>query len=246
MERNNRMARLFRAISGKSQDQFAKDTGIHPVTIADIERGKDKAGARQLELMARDVGLRVEDGEEILQFSDTLRKQRVRLSGNPEDPFAGLDETLRTRGQRLFERLLSLPLPVPPPSPEDRLQTTEKMATLLELDVPTRSLLVRVCESYQTWALAEHAVEVSAAAASRDLAEARAWADLAVEIAKRVRGTKGWRKRVQGFALAQQARVMKAAGDEEGAKVAEEAKRLWDAGSDPDRILAEWNLLASR
>jgi hypothetical protein len=153
---------------------------------------------------------------------------------------------LRTRGERLFERLQSLPLPVKAPSPEDRLQATEKMATLLELDVPTRRLLVKVNEDFQTWALAERAAQTSAEAASRDLREARAWAELAVEIAKRVRGTEDWRNRVQGFALGQQAHVMKAAGDGDGAEAAEEAKRLWDAGSDPDRILAEWNLLASR
>ena len=240
MERNQRVARLFRAISGKTQEQFGNDTGIHPVTIADIERGKDKPGARLLELMARDVGLSAADGEEILQFSDTIRKKRVRLGSNPEDLFAGLDETLRTRGERLFQRLLALPLPGKEPSPDDRAKAAEQMAILLELDEPTRSLLVKVNEDFQTWALAERAVQASAEAASRDLYETRAWARLAVEIAKRVRGTDGWRNRVQGFALAHQARVLKAAGDGDAAAEAlEEAKRRWRAGADPDELLDE-------
>lgn len=238
MERNQRMARLFRAISGKTQEQFGNDTGIHPVTIADIERGKEKPGPRHLELMARDVGLSAADGEELLQFSDTLRKQRVRLGSNPKDFFSGLDETLRTRGERLFQRLLSLPLPGKDPKPEDRPQAAEQMAIQLELDEPTRSLLVRVTESYQTWALAERVAQASLEAVAQDLREARAWAALAVEIAKRVRGTDGWRKRVHGFALAHQARVMKAAGDGEAAEAAfEEAKKLWQAGADPDELL---------
>lgn len=237
MKRNQRMARLFRALSGKTQDQFGKDTGIHPVTIADIERGKDKPGPRYLEIMARDVGLSVADGEEILQFSDTLRKKRVRLGSNPEDLFAGLDETLRARGQRLFQRLVSLPLPGKDPKPEDRPQAAEQMAILQALDEPTRLLLVRVNESYQTWALAERVAEAAAEAIARDLREARAWAGLAVEIAKRVQGTDGWRNRVQGFALGQQAQVMEAAGDGDAAAALEEAKRLWQAGADSDELL---------
>ena len=98
---------------------------------------------------------------------------------------------------------------------------------------------MRVNEDYQTCSLAERVAKASAEAiAARDLREVRAWAALAVEIAKRVRGTDAWRNRIQGFALAHQAQVMKAAGDGEAAAEArEEARRLWRDGADPERIL---------
>lgn len=237
MERNNLMARLFRAISGKLQDQFADDIGVHRVTIADIERGEEKARPRVLERMAATVGLRVEDGEKILRLCDTLQKERVRAGQGSEDLLQDLEQTLRARSEAFYERLLRLPLPGQTPRPEDRSQAEERMATLQELDEPTRLLLIKVNDDYQTWALVERTAQAAADAAGRDLREARAWASLSVEIARRIRGTEGWRNRVLGFALAQEAEIRKMAGEGEAAAAFEEAKRLWQAGADPERIL---------
>jgi transcriptional regulator with XRE-family HTH domain len=235
MERNNLMARLFRAISGKSQEQFAKDTGIHPVTVANIERGLEKPAPWNLESMAAGIGLKVRDGVELLRLCETLQRQQLRQGPDVDSLFGGLGETLRSRAERLVDRLLRLPLPGEAPSPEDRPQATERMAALRTLEEPTRLLLVKMDEDYQTWALAEQAAQTSAEAG--DLREARAWARLAVEIAASVRGTDAWRNRIQGFALAQEARVLKAAGDRTAAAVLVEARKLWSAGADPDRLL---------
>jgi transcriptional regulator with XRE-family HTH domain len=236
MERNNLIARLLRAGSGKSQEQLADDIELHSVTIANIERGADMPEPETLERIAAGVSLTTDDGEELLKLYESLQRQRLRPGRDVDDLVAGFIEDLKNRAERLVERLRRLPLPDETPSPEDRSLAIEKMAALRTLDEPTRLLLVKVDEDFQTWALTEQAVQASAEAA--DHREARAWARLAVEIAERVRGTDPWRSRVQGFALAQEARVLKAAGDRSGTAVAEEAGKLWKAGEDPDGLLA--------
>ncbi len=237
MDRNHLIARLFRALSGKTQRQFGDDAGLHPTTVANIELGTEDPTPRSLEAMATAAGLSVENGEDILRFGETLQRQRLRPGRDAGDVFEGLEETLRTRANRLMDRLLRLPLPGESPGPEDRRQARERMAALRTLDEPTRLLLVRVDEDFRTWALAEQAVKASAGAGAWNPREARAWARLAVEIAQSIRGTEGWRNRVQGLALAQEARVQGAAGDRNAAAAFEEAKKLWHAGSDPRRLL---------
>jgi transcriptional regulator with XRE-family HTH domain len=236
MERNNLIARLLRAGSGKSQQQLADSTGLHPVTVANIERGDDRPEAQTLELIAAKVGLSVSDGEQMLELYKALQRQRLRQGRDVDELLTGLVEDLRNRSQRLMERLRRLPHPGEAPSPDDRRTATERMAVLRTLDEPTRLLLVKVDEDFQTWPLAEQAAQASAAA--DDLREARAWARVAVEIARVVRGTDAWRSRVQGFALAQEARVLKAAGDRTAGAVMEEAGKLWNAGEDPGGLLA--------
>ena len=177
-----------------------------------------------------------EGGEQILGLYETLQRRRLRQGRDVDDLLAGLVEDLRNRSRLLMERLRRLPLPGETPSPEDRSTAVERMAVLRTLDEPTRLLLVKVDVDFQTWALAEQAVQASAEA--HDLHEARAWARLAVEIAKTIRGSDAWRNRVQGFALTQEARILEAAGDRTAAAVSEEARKLWNAGEDPGGLLA--------
>ncbi|MES1242813.1 MAG: helix-turn-helix transcriptional regulator [Acidobacteriota bacterium] len=236
MERNNLIARLLRAGSGKSQEQLADDTGLHPVTVANIERGLDRPETQTLDQIAAGVSLTTDDGEELLRLYESLQRRRLRPGRDVDDLLAGLVEDLRNRSRLLMERLRRLPLPGEAPSPEDRSAAIERMAVLRTLDEPTRLLLVKVDEDFRTWALAEQAAQASAAA--DDLREARAWARLAVEIARTIRGSDAWRNRVQGFTLAQEARVLKAAEDRTAAAVMEEAGKLWNAGEDPGGLLA--------
>jgi transcriptional regulator with XRE-family HTH domain len=237
MERNNLIARILRAFSGKSQEDFGDDTGLHPTTVSNIERGEEEPMPETMEALAAGVGLTVEKGADILRFCETLQRQRLRPGRDPGDLFEGLEKTVRLRTDLLVERLLRLPLPGESPGPEDRRHATERMAVLRKLAEPTRRLLVQVDEDYRTWAVVEQAVEASAEAEAENPREARAWARLAVEIAQNMRGTEDWRNRVQGLALAQEARVLKAAGDRNAAATFEEAKKLWCAGSDPGQLL---------
>jgi tetratricopeptide (TPR) repeat protein len=104
--------------------------------------------------------------------------------------------------------------------------------------------VVRVAEEFQSWALCERVCAVSTGEASRNVERAAAWARLAEEIADRVRGPEPWRNRLQGYALAHSANVLRVAGDLKASETAfERAWRLWQAGSDPEGVLDPGRLL---
>jgi tetratricopeptide (TPR) repeat protein len=101
-----------------------------------------------------------------------------------------------------------------------------------------RPAIVRTSERFQTWALCERCCEASNEAASRDLDAAAAWTRLAADIAERVRVPEGFRTRLQGYAAAHGANVVRVKGKVTEADAAfAEAERLWLAGSDPDAVL---------
>jgi tetratricopeptide (TPR) repeat protein len=125
-----------------------------------------------------------------------------------------------------------------------RWRAEELFSRLKDEPETTRSAVVRVVEECQTWAMCEQACHASERAASRDL-KAAAWARLAQEIAERVRGPEPWRRRVQGYAAAFAANVVRVQGDDlEAADAAfAEAKRLWESGADPAGVLDPGRLL---
>src|SRR6185295_2584221 len=80
--------------------------------------------------------------------------------------------------------------------------------------------------------------ELSVREASRDLNRAIALARLAVKIAERVQGPQWWHDRVCGYATAHLANIMRVAGHLKTAEtLLDKARRLWDAGADPDGVL---------
>lgn len=232
-ERERRLARLFRADSLKTQEEVAEDTGIDRSTLAHYESGKIPPSREHLARMAASARLTVASGEELLKLADALREPRLRSGRGADDLIADLGDTCHAH--RAWQRFLRLRLPDPPPTAGDRERAREQLALLKDLPERHRLGVVRVAWEFQTWALVEQAVQVSRDAENPD--EARAWATLAVEVARWVRGAEAWRNRVQGFALAQEARVLQAAGDGNAAAVSEEAGRLWDAGEDPAGLL---------
>jgi tetratricopeptide (TPR) repeat protein len=107
-----------------------------------------------------------------------------------------------------------------------------------------RPAIVRIGHEYRSWALCEKVCLASAREASRKVERAAAWASLAKEIAARIRGPEEWRNRVQGYAAAHAANVLRVSGELKAADVAfEEAKQLWRSGSDPDAVLDPGRLL---
>lgn len=120
----------------------------------------------------------------------------------------------------------------------------EQMAFLKELTPKQRVTAVERDPQLHTWALAEAAADESVKFASGDLEEAESWAQVAVEVAERVRGPEGWCRRVRGFARAHPPNLLRVRGKLRRAEAGlEEAKRLWLAGSDPDHILDPGRLL---
>ena len=125
-----------------------------------------------------------------------------------------------------------------------RLRAEELFERLKGLDQATRLAVVQVAEEFQTWSLCEKYCEASIREASRDLKRAADFAHLAQEIAALVPGEPGWRHRIQGYAAGHGANVLKAVGELNAADAAlEEAKRLWQAGTDPAGILDPGRLL---
>ena len=237
MKREHYLARVFRALSGRTQGEMAEEIGVNVSLVGQIEQGQVLPSAESLKGMAAAAGLTVAEGEEILALADTLRRKRHRQGVGIEDLLDEAADAVRSQIQSSFRRLLTLPLPGDPPKPEDRQEAAELFARLQTLDVKLRSTVVRVSGSFQVWALCERACDESLSDAAT-VEEAAGWARLAQEIAERVRGTEGWRNRLQGYAAAHAAKALQATGGAQAAAAAfEESTRLWDAGSDPAGLL---------
>ncbi len=119
-----------------------------------------------------------------------------------------------------------------------RLRAEELFARLKNYPADVRSAVIEVAEEFQAWALCERCCDASARENSRKLEDAAAWARLAQEIAMRVRGPEEWRVRLQGYAAAHAANVLRVVGELKAAEAElTEAKRLWESGSDPAGIL---------
>jgi transcriptional regulator with XRE-family HTH domain len=104
MSLRNRLARLFRALSGKSQVGFGESTGVSPKLIALYESGDRRPSPDTLERLARGAGLTVREGEEILRFADTLSRPRQRAGHRVEV----LLDDLGVLVSRVYQRLLRL------------------------------------------------------------------------------------------------------------------------------------------
>ena len=244
MRREHIMARLLRAVSGTSQEQFGKEAGIHPSLVAQFELGTVVPSRDHLERMAEAVALTVSSTEEALRFLDSLRRSRKRRGSDVETLLATIAEGVRAEVDAAHRRLLTLSLPEALPLVEDRRRASELLGRLEGLPPEARLAVVQVAEEYQSWALCERACEASVREASRNVERAAAWAHFAREVAARVQGPEGWCRRVRGYAAAHVANVLRVSGNLELAETTlEEAKHLWQAGSDPAGILDPGRLL---
>jgi transcriptional regulator with XRE-family HTH domain len=241
MRLRNRLVRLARALSGEKQKDLAERVGIHPVQMAQYELGKVEPGPENLErLLAEGAGLTVAAGEEVLKLADTLRQPRLRAGQGAAELFP---ELLAILVSGVYRRLLRLPLP-DRPAAEGRLQSGELWSRLKGLAESQALAVVKVAREFQSWALTELICEESVVQAARDLERASFLARLAREIAERVPGPEGWRQRVRAFAMAHAANILRVAGKlKASAALFEEARRLWDAGSDPEGLLDPGRLL---
>jgi tetratricopeptide (TPR) repeat protein len=120
----------------------------------------------------------------------------------------------------------------------------EQLAKLKKVPRRSRLAVVRLGSEYQHWALVERCCEESVREASRSLKDAASWARLALAISRLVAGPEDWRRRVEGYALAHWANVLRVRGDLKAADAClEEAKQLWGNGSDPTEVLDPGRLL---
>ncbi len=107
MSRKNLMVRVFRALSGQTQREFATTAGVDVTLLARYELGLVEPGLDALARIAEAAGFTVGDGEEILRRLDELRGPRQRAGTGIEDLQAEVSGIL----SRSYQRLLRLPLP---------------------------------------------------------------------------------------------------------------------------------------
>lgn len=240
----HRKARLIRALSGLTQEEMSRETGIPASLIDHFEQGNVVPGGDHLEKMAACAGITAADADEHLRLYRMQRETWLRRS---EGLGAVLDHLARRLGRYCagaVQRLLKLRVPERPPSPEDSRQAEEQFLRLKRLSRRSRLAAVRSIENFQSWALVERCCEESVQQASRNLKRAAAWAQLALEIARLMPGPKGWRRRVRAYALAHWGNVLRVKGELNAADVAMgKAKQLWQSGSDPEGLLDPGRLL---
>jgi len=244
MQREHLLARLLRALSGKSQERISEEIGLHPSHVAQFELGLVMPAPKHLERLAAGAGITLREAEEILSLYEAFRRsprQRGRSAGEPLDR---LVEGVRIHTGAAYRRVLNLPLPEILPKPEERTRAEELWLRLKEFSAEERRAVVRVAEELQTWGLCERVCAESVIEASRDVERAAGLAQLAREIADRVVGSRAWRDRLRGYAAAHVANILRVSGELKAADAGfERAKRLWCSGSDPSSLLDPGRLL---
>jgi transcriptional regulator with XRE-family HTH domain len=238
MKREILMARLLRALSGKSQERMGEEVGIHPSLLAHYEAGKGVPSREHLEKLARGAGITLDDASQVFDLYEDFRLGRRRVPGNPEATLRQLMEEIRFHAESVHRRILALPLPVSPPAASDRRQGEELWNRLASLSPEGKLAVVRLAEEFQTWSLCERLCAESERETPRDAGRAMELARLAQEVAERVPGPRDWRDRLRGYAAAHASQALRAGGDPVAAEILRaEAEHFWQAGSDPESLL---------
>jgi tetratricopeptide (TPR) repeat protein len=244
MRREHRLARLLRALSGRTQEQLADETGVYRSLIAQIELGEVLPSRDHLEAMAASARITLPDAERILRLYETLSRSRQRWGRDAGELLDQMTKKLRSQAGAAYQRLLTLSLPEGPTAAGDRERAEELFSRLEGLSEEMRLAVVRVAEEYQTWYLCERVCLASVQLVSRDVESAAAWGRLAQEIAERVRGPEQFRNRLQGYALGHVANLLRVSGElRQADAIFEQAKILWQGGSDPGWVLDPGRLL---
>jgi transcriptional regulator with XRE-family HTH domain len=242
VRRENRVARLLRALSDKTQAQAGRETGIQPSLLASFETGKAVPRPEHLEKLARLADLTVEEASGLLDLAEIYRQGGARQAvEDAEDAIRRLCETLTEYSLTAYEEIRALPAPATPPAPGDREEAEELWSRLAEISPEGRLAAVRLVAELQTWALCERICHESGYEAAEGRGKrALELARLAREVADRVGGPEEWRNRLRGYAAAHLANALRLSGDSEAADATlQEAKGWWNAGADPGGLLEE-------
>jgi tetratricopeptide (TPR) repeat protein len=239
---------------GLSQKEIGAGAGMSPKQVSYYLKKKDLDDAVYERLLR---GVRAEPAEVIivtscLEFLEALARNEAGLTS--QELYVIEQEVLEA--MRLIRKALieivRRSRGVPPldvyPAPADlealRWYAGDLWALLKPFPELQRLAMARELPRLQNWALAEHLCEESVVQASRDVESAASLARLAQEIAERMQGPESWRRRVQGFATAHVANALRVRGElREAEVIIEQAKRLWESGSDPQRVLDPGRLL---
>lgn len=186
MRRDHVIARLLRALSGKTQEQIGEDIGVHPSLIAQFEQGKVLPGRDHLERLAKGTGLTLEEAEGIYRLYETLQRPRHRQGGSPESLLDEMEGEVRAVMKAAYRNLLGLPLPPGAARAADPQRAAELFNELEELSQEERLAVVQSVRECQTLGLLQRICVAVEAEAAEGREGAEAWARVAEEIAARI------------------------------------------------------------
>jgi transcriptional regulator with XRE-family HTH domain len=250
LTRGQLKARVLRALSGLSQEEFERETRVE--NIAGIENGPRRPTASQVAQMCPSAGLTPESCEMLIRQYEAhvAHIAHIGAAGSPRPErrpspehaagiagMAAIIEAFDARISRSGEERSAR-------RAAEREQARSSWDRAKGLDFDDVALLARTSREYQNWALVELICDESARIEPGTAERARDLAALAVEIAGRIRASEGWRRRVLGFAMAHLANAQhaqhaqNAAGDPGAARETfAEAERLWESGEDTEQVL---------
>jgi tetratricopeptide (TPR) repeat protein/DNA-binding XRE family transcriptional regulator len=216
MQREHFLARVLRALSGKSQARTAAEIGVHRSLVSQVEDGRVFPRPAYLARLAATGSVGVEEAAEILSLAGERQRARQAQGARPLG-LARLGEAIAVHVASAERRLAAL------------------AASKDHQPARFRQLVVRTCLAL---------CDESERAASRNVEEAAVLGEAARDLADRVPGPEGLRDRLAGRAAAHQANVLRVAGSlREADSLMAQAKRLWDAGCDPDGLLDPGRML---
>jgi len=226
---------VLRTARGLSQKELARLAGLAPSKVSKLERDKSRLTRELFEKLAALMGCRPGAVEKARDFvADVQGSAAVPGEGARDEVREAIDALVarleRSAGE--LSRAWLDRLVLEGERLDARQRAARLRARLFEHPPGARLALVREVPDFQDWALCIRLCDESAAAAPDSAAEARALAELAVEIARRVPGTPDWRSRVAGWAGAHLANALRVGGqireaDDEFAR----ALTLWKAGA---------------
>lgn len=235
-----------RQMRGRSQKEVAAAAGLTQDHLGDIERGETLDPSNQ-DVMAALKTLEPQPAEAVLllAFLDALDQldplEDAGEAAAREEAAAAAAQQVRLRWSGAAPAGYPAPFEVDLDRREarDAWHRLQPIGTLEDM-----ALVVSKGRDYQTWAMVELLCDESIRAASKDVRRAQDLALLAVLVAADLRVTEDWRLCLLGYAAAHLANVYRVIGGfEEADWLMETAKRLWDAGQDPERLLDPGRLL---
>ncbi len=258
----------LRAVRGWDQSQLGAAVGISQASISRYEKGEVPVRPEALERITAAVGLPVWFVKRYLV--PVFRATRSLSATVATSPSSGAHPPLAQDHKPLDGGVLEAALramldgalaeveaaaiaaanqrstPRPLPSPRDREDAARAWDRLAPCAAADRQWLVERCAEFHLWALAERLCDESARAAPQEAAAALDLARLALTVAQRTGGAEPWRRRLQGYARAFLANVLRVTGElvAAGAEFAK-AWELWRSSGegDPAGLLEEWRLL---
>lgn len=254
---------LLRALWHWTQEDLAAASGVPASAICEYEAGKRQPSARSLGRLMAALRFPLLLLAPLLSLIRAVRNVIAvcgALRGRPPPELAAVAAQAGRATEDFLRAGLSLAAAQlapagSPPVPGDRIAGVELRARLEPYSQADRLDLVRLGETFRSWALAESLCAESVAAAADRPQEAVELAELALEIACLLAGDERWRSRVQAYAWAFLGNARRVTGDLAAAEEAfGRSHELWqgpvvgDDGllDDSRRVDLEASLLCSQ